>query len=356
MNLKFKNKKITGILTILPKRVVTFEEEMGNYNFPEKKSLRLKKIMGYNTHRVAAEGQCSSDFCIHGLEYLFDNGLLRKDEIDALLFVSQSPDYFMPPTSNLIQGHFALKHDMICMDINQGCAGFELGLLQAFMLLDQESVNKVVLMNADVLSPKVSIHDRNSKPLIGDAASITIVEKSESDDNEVINVAVKMDGTGAKALMIPAGGFRMPCSPETAIEHEDEAGNLRALDNLVMQGDDVFNFVQREVPPMIHDILERAGLSAGDIDWYMFHQPNKFMLQKLADAIGVPYEKMPSNIVENFGNASGVTVPTCISYNLGDKLEQKSYLMCLAGFGVGLTWASIIMRIGNVAFNRIIEY
>lgn len=354
MNLKFKNKKITGILTILPKRVVTFEEEMGNYNFPEKKSLRLKKIMGYNTHRVAAEGQCSSDFCIHGLEYLFDNGLLRKDEIDALLFVSQSPDYFMPPTSNLIQGHFALKHDMICMDINQGCAGFELGLLQAFMLLDQESVNKVVLMNADVLSPKVSIHDRNSKPLIGDAASITIVEKS--DDNEDINVAVKMDGTGAKALMIPAGGFRMPCSPETAIEHEDEAGNLRALDNLVMQGDDVFNFVQREVPPMIHDILERAGLSAGDIDWYMFHQPNKFMLQKLADAIGVPYEKMPSNIVENFGNASGVTVPTCISYNLGEKLEEKSYLMCLAGFGVGLTWASIIMRIGNVAFNRIIEY
>ena len=83
MNLKFKNKRISGILTILPKRVVTFEEEMGNYNFPEKKSLRLKKIMGYNTHRIAAEGQCSSDFCIHGLQYLFDNGLLQKDEIDA---------------------------------------------------------------------------------------------------------------------------------------------------------------------------------------------------------------------------------------------------------------------------------
>lgn len=354
MNLKFKHKRISGILTILPKRVVTFEEEMGNYNFPEKKSLRLKKIMGYNTHRVAAEGQCSSDFCIHGLDYLFESGLLKKDEIDALLFVSQSPDYFMPPTSNLIQGHFGLKHDMICMDINQGCAGFEIGLMQAFMLLEQESVNKVVLMNADVLSPKVSIHDRNSKPLIGDAASITIVEKTDSDED--IHVAVKMDGTGAKALMIPAGGFRMPCSAETAIEHEDEAGNFRSLDNLVMQGDDVFNFVQREVPPMIHDLLERASLSAEDIDWYMFHQPNKFMLQKLADAIGVPYDKMPSNIVENFGNASGVTVPTCISYNLGEKLEQETYQMCLAGFGVGLSWASIIMKVGHVAFNRIIEY
>jgi 3-oxoacyl-[acyl-carrier-protein] synthase-3 len=354
MNLKFKNKRIAGILTILPKRVVTFEEEMGNYNFPEKKSLRLKKIMGYNTHRVAAEGQCSSDFCIQGLQYIFDNGLLLKNEIDALLFVSQSPDYFMPPTSNLIQGHFGLKHDTICMDINQGCAGFELGLMQAFMLLEQESVNKVVLMNADVLSPKVSIHDRNSKPLIGDAAAITIVEKT--DDPEDIHVAVKMDGTGAKALIIPAGGFRMPCSEETAIEHEDEAGNFRSLNNLVMQGDDVFNFVQREVPPMIHELLERAGMTADDIDWYMFHQPNKFMLNKLADAIGVPYGKMPSNIVENFGNASGVTVPTCISYNLGEKLEQESYQMCLAGFGVGLTWASIIMKVGNLSFNRIIEY
>lgn len=354
MNLKFKNKRIAGILTILPKRVVAFEEEMGNYNFPEKKSLRLKKIMGYNTHRIAAEGQCSSDFCIHGLQYLFDNGMLNKDEIDALLFVSQSPDYFMPPTSNLIQGHFNLKHDMICMDINQGCAGFEIGLMQAFMLLEQESVNKVVLMNADVLSPKVSIHDRNSKPLIGDAAAITIVEKT--DDQEDIHMAVKMDGTGAKALIIPAGGFRMPCSEETAVEHEDEAGNFRSLNNLVMQGDDVFNFVQREVPPMIHELLEQAGLTADDIDWYMFHQPNKFMLNKLADAIGVPYEKMPSNIVENFGNASGVTVPTCISYNLGEKLEQETYQMCLAGFGVGLTWASIIMKVGNLAFNRIIEY
>lgn len=354
MNLSFKKKRITGILTILPKRVVTFEEEMKNYNFPEKKSLRLKKIMGYNTHRIAAEGQCSSDFCIYGLQHLFDHGMLHKDDIDALLFVSQSPDYFMPPTSNLIQGHFNMKHDMICMDINQGCAGFEIGLMQAFMLLEQSSINKVVLLNADVLSSKVSAHDRNSKPLVGDAASITIVEKT-SEENEIF-FSAKMDGTGAKALMIPAGGFRMPCSEETAIEHEDEAGNFRSLNNLVMQGDDVFNFVQREVPPMIHDLLKQAKLTVEDIDWFMFHQPNKFMLNKLADAIGVPYDKMPSNIVENFGNASGVTVPTCISYNLGEKLEHESYKMCLAGFGVGLTWSSIIMEIGHLKFNRIIEF
>lgn len=354
MNLRYSNKRITGILTILPKEIRRFEDDMGNYNFPENKSMRLKKVMGFNTHRIARKGQCSSDFCIYGLQYLFNNGLLQKDEIDALIFVSQSPDHFMPPTSNLIQGHFGLKHDMICLDINQGCAGFEIGLIQAFMLLQQEAINKVVLLNADVLSPKVSIHDRNSFPLAGDAAAVTIVEKCE--EPAEIFAAVKMDGTGAKALMIPAGGFRMPSTAETAVEHEDEAGNLRSLDNLVMQGDDVFNFVQREVPTMIHDLLEKAKLTTEDIDWYMFHQPNKFMLHKLADAIGVPYEKMPSNIVENFGNASGVTVPTCISYNLGKKLEHESYKMCLAGFGVGLTWSSIIMEVGHLKFNKIIEF
>lgn len=354
MDFIFKNKRISGILTILPKKVVTFEEEMGNYSFSPAKCMKLKLAMGYKEHRIAEQGQCSSDFCKFGLQYLFDNNLLDKDEIDALLFISQSADYYMPPTSNIIHGHFGLKHDCLCMDINQGCAGFELGLIQAFMLLDQPSVKKVVLMNADVLSPKVSDRDRNSKPLIGDAASITVVDKTDEDTTIYANI--KMDGTGAFALNIPAGGFRMPSSSETAVMEQDEAGNFRSKDNLVMQGDDVFNFVQREVPPMIEHLLEQAKANKDDVDWFMFHQPNKFMLNKLADKIGVPREKMPANIVENFGNASGVTVPTCISYNLGDQLADKTMTLCMAGFGVGLTWSSIYMRLGKLMFNKIIEF
>ncbi len=354
MNLKFKNKKITGLLTILPAREVKFEDEMENYNFSTAKSLKLKMAMGYNTHRVAEPGTCSSDLCIHGLNYLFDNKLLKKEEIDALLFVSQSPDYYMPPTSNVIHGHFNLKHDIICMDINQGCAGFILGLIQAYMLLEQEEIHKVVLMNADVLSSKVSKRDRNSNPLIGDAASITIVEKSN--DNEVIYGNIQMDGTGAFALTIPAGGFRLPSSAETAIMEEDAAGNFRSKDNLVMKGDDVFNFVQIEVPPMIEKLLLFAGVTKEEVDWYMFHQPNRFMLNKLADKIGVPRDKVPSNIVENFGNASGVTIPTNIAYNLGTLLLNDKLKVCLAGFGVGLTWASLLLDMGKLKFNEIINY
>ena len=354
MDFSFKHKRISGILTILPKKAVKFEDEMANYSFSPAKCMKLKLAMGYNEHRIAEPGQCSSDFCKFGLQYLFDNNLLNKDDIDALLFVSQSADYYMPPTSNLIHGYFGLKQDCLCMDINQGCAGFELGLIQAFLLLEQPAVKKVVLMNADVLSPKVSDQDRNSKPLIGDAAAITIVEKCEEENTIYANI--KMDGTGAFALNIPAGGFRMPSTPETAVMVQDAAGNFRSKDNLVMQGDDVFNFVQREVPPMIEHLYEQSGVDRNEVDWYMFHQPNKFMLHKLADKLDIPHEKMPANIVENFGNASGVTVPTCISYNLGDQLVNGKMKLCMAGFGVGLTWSSIMMEMGDLNFNKIIEF
>ena len=354
MDFVFRHKRIGGILTVLPRKAVKFEDEMANYNFSPAKCMKLKLAMGYNEHRIAEPGQCSSDFCIFGLQYLFYKGLLKKEEIDVLLFVSQSADYYMPPTSNLIHGHFGLRQDCLCMDINQGCAGFELGLIQAFMMLEQPSINKVVLMNADVLSPKVSDQDRNSKPLIGDAAAVTIVEKCEEDNPIYANI--KMDGTGALVLNIPAGGFRMPSTPETAVMEEDPAGNLRSKDNLVMQGDEVFNFVQREVPPMIEHLFEQSGIDRSEVDWYMFHQPNKFMLHKLADKLGIPHDKMPANIVENFGNASGVTVPTCICYNLGNQLVEGSRMVCMAGFGVGLTWSSIMMELGNLAFNQIIEF
>lgn len=354
MDFSFKNKRISGILTILPKKAVKFEDEMSNYSFSPAKCMKLKLAMGYNEHRIAEPGQCSSDFCKFGLQYLFDNNLLNKEDIDALLFVSQSADYYMPPTSNIIHGHFGLKQDCLCMDINQGCAGFELGLIQAFLLLEQPAVKKVVLMNADVLSSKVSDQDRNSKPLIGDAAAITIVEKCQEESPIYANI--KMDGTGAMVLNIPAGGFRMPSTPETAVMEQDAAGNFRSKNNLVMQGDDVFNFVQREVPPMIEHLYEQSGVDRNEVDWYMFHQPNKFMLHKLADKLGIPHEKMPANIVENFGNASGVTVPTCISYNLGDQLVTGKMKLCMAGFGVGLTWSSIMMELGNLYFNKIIDF
>ncbi|MBQ4123740.1 ketoacyl-ACP synthase III [bacterium] len=354
MKFEFDNKRITGVLTVVPHNTVKFDDEISNYNFSEKQSKKLKLIMGYEEKRVAPKGVCSSDLCEYGMNYLFDNNLLKREEIDALILVTQSPDYFMPATSNILHGKLGLKKETFCIDISQGCSGFIIGLIQAFMLLEQKNINKVVLLNADVLSPKVSKRDRNSNPLIGDAASITIVEKSNK--NEKIVADINFDGLNALCLNIPAGGFRMPSTMETAIIREDEAGNFRSLDNLVMKGDDVFNFVLNKVPEQIENLLSSNGVTKGEIDYFLCHQPNKFMLQKLADKLTISYEKLPNNIVENFGNASGVTIPTCISFNLNENLLNNEYKVCLSGFGIGLTWASMLINIGNFDFCKIIEY
>lgn len=354
MNFLFQNKKVTGIFTVLPPNEVRFEDEVGNYNFPPAKSLRLKAIMGYDRHRIVDAGTCVSDLCVYGLKVLLEEGQLAINDIDALILVTQTPDFFMPPTSSIIHGQLGLKQDILCLDINQGCAGFLIGLMQAFLLLDQTAIRKVVLLNADILSRKTSPNDRNSYPLIGDAASVTVVERDPGGRSIFANL--KVDGSRSNALMIPAGGLRLPSSSDTAVMADAGDGNLRSSDNLVMDGTGVFNFVQVEVPPMIESLLDFSQVAKSDVDYYMFHQPNRFMLEKLADQLQIPYAKMPNNIVENFGNASGVTIPTNITFNIGPKLLTETYRICLAGFGTGLTWSSMLLDMGKLAFCRTVEY
>jgi 3-oxoacyl-[acyl-carrier-protein] synthase-3 len=353
MNFRFQNKIVTGMLTVVPKNIVKFEDEMSNYNFPHEKSLKIKKVMGFDQKRVAPIGVTAADLCVYGVNYLFDNNQLSKSEIDALVFVSQTPDHIMPPTSNLIQARLDLGTDVFCLDINQGCAGFLVGLFESFMLLEQDSINCVVLLNADVLSTKVSKQDRNSNPIIGDAGAITVIRKGKS---EVIHATLNMDGKGALALQIPAGGARIPINDSTSILAEDVFGNFRSENHLVMKGDEVFNFVQTQVPPMISNLLKTSGFNLDDIDFFMFHQPNRFMLAKLAEKLGIDKSKIPSNIVEIFGNSSGATIPLNVCFNLGAALLNNKFKLCLAGFGVGLTWSSCLIDIGNLSFCEVIDY
>jgi 3-oxoacyl-[acyl-carrier-protein] synthase-3 len=353
MNLLFSGKYISGILTVVPDNVIQFEDEINNYNFSPQKSLKLKEIMGYKQKRVVANGETSSDLSIYGLNYLINSGLLKKSEIDAILFVSQTPDYVMPPTSNLIQARLGLGDNVYCLDINQGCAGYMVGLYQSFMLLDQDAIRTVVLINADVLSPRVSKRDRNSSPIIGDAAAITLVKKSAGNK---IFATLNMAGQGGMALNIPAGGARLPCSSNTDIEESDSDGNFRSKNQLVMRGDEVFNFVQEKVPSMIKDLIKYSGVKLDEIFGFAFHQPNKFMLNKLADKIGISQSKMPSNIVENFGNSSGVTIPLNLCFNYKQQLLSHVEKYCLAGFGAGLSWASCIINIGKLTFCETIYY
>lgn len=354
MNFTFHNKRVSGIFVVLPANERSFVEEMRNYNFPEARSLKLKEVMGYNKRRLVEPHVCVSDLAVFGLEKMFARGWLRKEDIDALLLITHTPDNIAPPTSNIIQGRLGLQRDMLCMDISQACAGFVIGLMQAFMLLEQASVRKVVLINADVMSRKASPKDRNIYPLIGDAATITVIERDA--ESSTIHAALKMDGGQGDALIIPAGGMRLPCSAETAVLEDVGDNNLRAKDHLRMDGSAIFNFVQLEVPPLIEGLLASAGTTVEAIDYFLCHQPNRFMLQKLAEKMKIPYAKMPNNVVEHFGNSSGATIPVAIALNLADEVKSGTQQVCLAGFGGGLTWSAMLLRLGGLDFCEMMDY
>ena len=349
MKTVFRGKKISGLMSVVPETVVKFEDEVNNYTFPPKQTLRLQKVMGYKQHRVVKETTATSDLCAAGLEYMLREGYIRKEEIGGVVVACTVPDHFIPPVSSLLHGKFGLDDEIVCLDISQGCAGFLVGLMEAFLLLEYMPDRKVVVFAADVLSRKISKKDRNSYPLTGDAAGIAIVENDPNAPD--IHFILRNRGDIGSVLRIPAGGSRLPCSPETAILADmDGDGNLRAPDNLAMKGSEVFNFVQTEVPPLIEDVLRFAELTREEIEWYFFHQPNRFMLKKLAEKLGVPYEKMPMNTVEEFGNSSGACIPVSITYNLPREMREREFSCCLSAFGSGLTWGAMTMRLGRMNF------
>lgn len=348
---RFKGKKITSMLGILPETIGYFDDEADNYSFPVKQTMRLKKVMGYNQHRLAKETSTVSDFAAYGLNYMLDHGWVRKEDIGAVVTVTLCPDYFVPHISNIIHDKCDLDSNVVCYDIAQGCCGFLVGLSHSFMLLEHME-KKVVLINGDVLSHKVSKRDRNDYPLIGDGCTITILENGGEND---IYYEMHTDGKRADALKIPAGAFRMPSTPETAVMMDQGDGNYRSLDNICMDGSGVFNFVQIEVPSMLEGAFKRQSKTVDDFDWFLFHQPNKFMLQKLAEKAGLPKDKLPMNLVENYGNPSGASIPLTAILNCKQDLINKNNKCCLSAFGSGLAWGVMFIDIGMLDHCEMIE-
>jgi 3-oxoacyl-[acyl-carrier-protein] synthase-3 len=350
----FKNKKISAIISVVPKEEYRFDDEYPLFKLTEDKAKRFKKMMSLDRHRIAPPEVCSSDLCLYGLQRLLSEGTLKKEEIGALVFVSQTPDYFMPPTSNVIHGKLGLGHDVVCLDINQGCTGFLLGLMQAFLLLEMSALPKVVLLNGDTCSKQMDKCNRVSYPLTGDAGSVTVIERCEAENP--IYMDLKNDGSRHKAIMIPAGAYRMPSTPETLKLHEVDEGVPQNLEHIHMDGAAIFNFTMGDVPPQIDDILAFSGDTRDSIEHFLLHQPNPFILKQMADKMKIPQEKLPNNIVSLFGNCSSVTIPMNIAFNCGEQLQRESRRVCFSAFGVGLAWISMVMNVGPLKVCKVVDY
>lgn len=340
----FQGKKITGVLTVLPENEYVFEEEIENPK--DMKARRLKKIMGYGKRRRVKKDTTMSDIMKFGMDYLIKSQKIKKEDIGALVVVTLSPDYYLPQISSILHGEFGLSKDVICIDIPQACAGFVVGLMQSFMLLEHLDRKKVVLCTGEIFNRKTMENEPKFSypPFGGDIANITIVENSQEENK--IYYSHYTDGVNREYLIVRDGGFKNPMTTEK-IERQISRSPFMGVE---MDGSAVFNFVQKEVPPAIEEVVEEAGVNMEEIDLFLFHQPNKFMLQKLAERLGVPYSKMPMDIVEKLGNSDSGTIPAVMTTDVADELIQKENLCCISGFGGGLTWASLVMEIGKLGF------
>ena len=354
MKFKFTNKKISGILTVIPKNEVSFDDYADKFQSTPKQMKRLKEVMGFDKRRVAKNGVNFSDMAVFGIEKILSAEYIKKDEIGALILITQSPDYFLPPTTNIIQGRLNLSTDVYCLDINNGCAGYIVGLVQAFQLFEHITDKKILLLAGESCgertSDKQNINTTNRDTLLwGDAVSISVVENDLNRNSDVIFADVQAVGTKCLYIKCPEKSFG-----EIATSQEFVA--VEYMKKSVMNGGEVFKFTQVDVPPVIEKVLKDSCKSKAEIDWFLFHQPNKFMVENLAEILGIPLEKTPSNVVSKFGNAASATIPTNICLNLTPDILQKSFRVCMSGFGTGLTVGAMTMQLGPLNFCEFAEY
>lgn len=338
----FKNKKISAVYSVLPTHEVDFMDEAANYSFSEVQMKKLKRVMGFGTRRVALEGETVGDYAIYGIKQMLQDGVFTESEIGAIIVTTTSPDHFIPPISNIVQGKFDFDEDVVCIDISQGCCGYTVGLSYSFMTLEAMRDKKVLLIAGDMLSFKVSTRDRASRPIGGDGVTISVIENTNEENT--VWCSLKNDGKDAFAVYIPAGGTRMPITPETTKEEEDEFGNWRGKQHLVMQGDLVFNIIINMTPVMIEELLSKSGDKIEDIDYFVCHQSSSFTLKKLAQRLEVSTDRLFNDIVPKYGNSSSATIPVTLCEHHKEMFaDGKSKKVMFAAFGTGMSLGAVLM-------------
>ena len=299
---------------------------------------------GVAVRGVAAPDECASDLGVAAGKRLFASGACAPEEIDFLLFCTQSPDYFTPTSACVMQDRLGLKTSCGAIDFNQGCSGYVYGLALAKSLIEAGTASNVLLITADTYTKFINRRDRSIRTLFGDGAAATLVTSIEAEAEMIGPLVLGTDGRGANEIIVPAGGLRCPPTPETALEKEDGAGNWRSAQNLYMNGADVFSFALRTVPPAIDQLLQKSGLTMDQVDFFVLHQANKFILERLRGKMKIPAEKFWIDM-ENCGNTVSSTIPIALESAMEQQRVKPNDRVALVGFGVGYSWGAAMIQI-----------
>jgi 3-oxoacyl-[acyl-carrier-protein] synthase-3 len=299
---------------------------------------------GIRSRRISAENECASDLGVAAAQRLFASGACDPQAVDFLIFCTQSPDYFLPATACTIQARLGLPTSCGAVDINQGCSGFVYGLALAKSLVGAGTASCVLLVTADTYTKFLHPRDRTVRTLFGDGAAATLVIRRDGEDESIGPFVMGTDGRGACQLIVPVGGLRRRPNGETAVAREAEGGNWRSEQNLYMNGPEIFNFTLSTVPLAVEQLLLKANGGLQEVDYFVFHQANRFMLERLRNKLKIAPEKFCIDL-EDCGNTVSSTIPLALERARRAGRITSGQRVMLVGFGVGYSWAAGMIRV-----------
>jgi len=318
---------LKGVAICVPDRI--FDNIKDSDNFDPQEVKKVVTIAGIKRRRIVDANTCSSDLCRQAGKQLLEGLNWSPESIDALIFVTQTPDYFLPSTASLLHRDLELPTSCAAFDVGLGCSGYPYALWLAAMMIQTGGAKRVLVMHGENTSLFTHAKDRATAMLFGDAGSASALEQ-EGDDQW--GFSLHSDGQGYKDLIIPGRGFREP-------QPENDRDNY-----LHMNGASLFNFTIQEVPLLIQNTLNLMRKNIDDIDAFIFHQSNQFMMRHIAKQSGLPLEKTPM-ILADYGNAGGASVPMTLCQHYRDKKPNSTETAMLLGYGVGRSWGSALMTI-----------
>jgi 3-oxoacyl-[acyl-carrier-protein] synthase-3 len=327
------NAYLGGIQIHLPEAVRT-NEDLAAAN-PGWDAAKIYAKTGIRSRHIAAPGETAADLACVAAGKLLEECAIRLEAIDVLLFCTQSPDYFMPPSACVIQERLGLPTTCAALDYNLGCSGFTYGLWLSRSLILSGSARNVLLLTGDTYTRYCDVHDLTTATIFGDGAAASLITASPDEAIATIGETVTgTDGRGKDNLIVKSGCCRLP-----------ESDNPRDR-CLYMNGPEVFSFTLTTVHQGIRQLLDRIGMSPDQIDWYLFHQANAFMLEKLGQAMQLDPARMPIDM-EDLGNTVGTTLPILIRRQMDRGAFRPGQHCILAGFGIGYSWGMTHLRWGT---------
>lgn len=335
---EIKNVAVRGVTGTVPGRAV----KTADFDFftPEEAEI-FDNTVGIKNRYIGSDDVCASDLCLDSVERLLTALGWTKDSIDVLVFSSVTGDYKTPPTSGILQHRLGLPSSTFVLDIPMGCCGSMYAINVAGNLLSAGTAKRALLLVGDTALRMGSLKDKSRVPLCGDCGTAMALEYDPAAEDIIVEFNTL--GSEYKALMTPHGGYRHPIGAESFIEEDFGHGIVRAPKDALINGMDVFCFAISRPPESIRKLMEKYELTAEKVDYFLIHQANKMILDRIVKKLKLPQEKVPYNLQE-FGNLGGASIPMLMTYNLAEALRSRPLRLLCSSFGLGLTWGTMVME------------